>query len=243
MTRFETTRWSVVALARGTTVDARAALDSLCRAYRPPVLAYIRARGYTLDAEDLAQTFFAKFIEETYHATADPARGRFRAFLLTALKRFLIKSDIETNTIKRGGAIRFDALVENTRPGTSVEATMVDDTTPEQVFERGWVIAVLDAAMMRLRAEAAQAGKSAMFDRLSEFLSERPDEAEYERAAAALNMRRNTVAVAVHRLRNRLRDLVRDELKQTTTGREELAAELRELRSELPVLLDRTPSV
>jgi RNA polymerase sigma-70 factor (ECF subfamily) len=236
MTRFDTTRWSVVARARGTSPDARTALESLCRAYRPPVLAYIRARGYPAEtAEDLAQNFFERFLEDAYHAIADPARGRFRAFLLTALKRFLINSDTEARTLKRGGAVRFDALLDNSHAAAT---NMADDSTPEREFERGWVVALVDSALNRLREEARGAGKIALFDQLQEFLTETPDNADYERAAAALNMRRNTVAVAVHRLRHRLRELVRDELMQTTTGGEELAAELHELRASLPVLND-----
>ena len=241
MPRFETTRWSVVARARGTTADARTALESLCRAYRPPVLAYIRARGYPIEAaEDLAQNFFERFLEDAYHAIADPARGRFRAFLLTALKRFLINSEAEARTLKRGGAARFDALLDNSQAAAG--ANMVDDSTPEREFERGWIIALVDSALNRLRGEAESAGKGAVFEQLKEFLSEAPDDADYERAAAALGMRRNTVAVAVHRLRHRLRELVRDELMQTTTGGEELAAELQELRAGLPVLNDPRPA-
>ena len=238
MTRFETTRWSVVARARGTTPDARAALESLCRVYRPPVLAYIRARGYTLEAaEDLAQAFFTQFLEDAYHAIADPTRGRFLAFLLTALKRFISNSEADARALKRGGAVRFDPIVQDSQ--AAVAAAMVDTSSPEREFERGWVIAILDTALNRLREEAEQAGKLALFEHLHEFLSERPDDADYERAAAALNMRRNTIAVAVHRLRHRLRELVREELRQTTAGHAELDAELRELRAGLPVLTER----
>lgn len=228
MARFDSTQWSLVLLARGTTPDARTALDRLCRAYRPPVAAYIRSRGYRADAvEDLVQTFFAHFIEDAYHATADPAPGRFRAFLLTALKRFLINVDIESQTLKRGGHVRIESLDSD-----GAEVGNVSDG-PEREFERSWAMTVLDASLRRLRDEAKDAGKLPMFDQLREFLVEPPDEADYARAADALNLRRNTLAVAVHRLRHRLRELVREELKQTTSGREELEAELRALRSTL----------
>ena len=232
MTRFDTTRWSMVVRARGETRDARDALGSLCRAYRPPVVAYIRSRGHSGDAaEDLAQTFFARFLEDAYHTVADPARGRFRAFLLTALKRFLINADIEAKTIKRGGGVRIDVLADDAPSGSD---WLIDSASPERAFERSWAVAVLDAAMHRLRDEAEQAGKRELFEQLREFLTERPDEADYARAAAALNLRRNTLAVAVHRLRHRLRELVREELAQTTVGKDELDAELCELRATLP---------
>ena len=232
MTRFDTTRWSMVVRARGESRDARDALGSLCRAYRPPVVAYIRSRGYAGDAaEDLAQTFFERFLEDAYHTVADPARGRFRAFLLTALKRFLINADAEAHALKRGGGMRMDVLADNAPSGSD---WLINSASPERAFERSWAIAVLDAAMRRLREEAEQAGKGELFDQLREFLTERPDEADYARAAAALNLRRNTLAVAVHRMRHRLRELVRQELAQTTACKDDLEAELRELRATLP---------
>lgn len=229
MTRFDSTQWSMVLRARGSNGEARAALDTLCRVYRPPVLAYIRGRGYSSDAaDDLAQTFFARLLEEQYHAAADPARGRFRAFLLTALKRFLINSETHARTLKRGGGTRTETFDED--DGEHLSST---DDGPERAFERSWAVTLLDAALRRLRVEAAEAGKAEMFEQLQEFLTEAPDEPDYARAATALNLRRNTLAVAVHRLRHRLRELVREELLQTTAGREDLESELRVLRSTL----------
>ena len=230
MTRFDSTQWSMVLRARGSNASARAALETLCRVYRPPVLAYIRGRGYSSDAaDDLAQAFFARLLEEEYYAAADPSRGRFRAFLLTALKRFLINSDVHARTLKRGGGTRIERMDDG---DSDVEYVSSDDG-PERAFERSWAMTLLDAAMRRLRAEAEQAGRRAMFDELQEFLTEAPDEADYERAAVALGMRRNTLAVAVHRLRNRLRELVRAELLQTTAGREDLQSEMRVLHATL----------
>jgi DNA-directed RNA polymerase specialized sigma24 family protein len=229
MTRFDSTHWSIVLRARGSDDDARLALDHLCRTYRPPVLAYIRSRGYNSDAvEDLAQSFFARFLEDAYHVTAEPSRGRFRAFLLTALKRFLINSDAEAHAQKRGGGVRIDRLDDS-----DAHSIGSDADGPERAFERSWAVTVLDGAMRRLRAEADTAGKGEMFDQLREFLTEAPDEADYSRVADALHLRRNTLAVAVHRLRHRLRALVREELQQTTAGRDDLESELRMLRATL----------
>lgn len=228
MGRFETTRWSVVLRAHGDTGDARAALEQLCRTYRPPVLAFVRFRGYPADAaEDLTQAFFTRFIERAWYSSADPERGRFRSFLLTALKRFLIDADAEAATLKRGGGFRFELL--------DGDAGCVDAAgeTPDAAFEREWAHAVLRAALARLRAEAEQAGKLELFRRLGEFLIERPGEAEYARAAEDLHLRRNTLAVAVHRMRHRLRDLVREELMETTSNRTELEEELRTLRGSM----------
>jgi len=237
MTRFDSTQWSLVLRARGSSPDARSALDNLCRAYRPPVLAYIRGRGYNGDAaEDLAQTFFTRFLEDAYHATADPTRGRFRAFLLTALKRFLINAEAEVRTLKRGGGARIHRLDDSGLNADQIAST--DSLSPEREFERTWAMTVLNAALRRLRAEADGAGKGKLFEQLREFLTEPPDEEDYARVAAALGLRRNTLAVAVHRLRHRLQELVREELLQTTAAREDLDAELRELRATLAGVVD-----
>jgi len=236
MSRFDTTRWSIVLRARGEAGEARVALQALCMRYRPPVLAYIRRRGYGAEsAEDLTQTFFTRFLEQAYHAAADPARGRFRAFLLTALKRFLIDSDEENRAQKRGGHVQFKSL-DDALSGTSLER-IADHQSPETAFERDWAATVLEAAMSRLRTEADEAGKQQLFDHLSQFLLERPDDADYERIADTLKLRRNTLAVAVHRLRQRLRELVRDELAQTTSDRSELESELRQLRTALSTVM------
>lgn len=238
MAHFDTTHWSVVLRARGDEADARVALEALCRTYRPPVLAYVRRRGYTPDAaEDLAQTFFTRFLELAYHANADPQRGRFRAFLLTALKRFLIDSDAQAAAQKRGGNFHFRSLDSSGVNEHDILNHITDDDTPEHAFERSWAIALLDSAMHKLREEADKAGKAGLFDRLSEFLTDRPDETDYERVAVELNMRRNTLAVAVHRLRHRLRELVRTELADTTMDAGEMQSELRELRGALNVVM------
>lgn len=228
MGRFDTTRWSIVLRAAGGPADARVALESLCRTYRPPVLAYIRSRGRAPDAaEDLTQAFFTRFIERAWYASADPDRGRFRSFLLTLLKRFLVDADDEAHAQKRGGKVRFESAEE-------VGEAVVDGAgSPEEIFEREWARAVLGAAFARLRTEAKAAGKLALFESLSEFLAERPDEADYARVAESLHLRRNTIAVAVHRLRHRLRDLVREELAETTAGRADMDTELHALRDAL----------
>jgi RNA polymerase sigma factor (sigma-70 family) len=231
MSRFNTTQWSVVLGAGGTGDDARAALESLCRTYRPPVLAYICSRGYSSDvAEDLTQSFFARFLERGDYAEADPLRGRFRAYLLTSIKHFLINTTAEAHTVKRGGRIQFESIDNK---GADDNSLAPDGSNPEQVFEQAWALVVIDAALRRLRKEAQLAGKGALFDHLRDFLAEQPDEADYSRLAAALKLRRNTVAVSVHRLRQRLRELVREEVEQTAADHSAFEIELRELRGAL----------
>lgn len=214
--------------ARDGAAGSRIALETLCRTYRAPVLAYVRGHVHAPgSAEDLTQAFFMRFLEREWHAAADPGRGRFRTFLLTALKRFLVDADAEARAQKRGGRYRFESLDEDGAPPVTAHGA------PEQNFDRAWAAAVLDAAWTRLRGEAERAGKRELFERLSEFLVEAPDESDYTRVAAALGLRRNTLAVAVHRLRRRLRELVREELAETVDGPEALEQELRALRGAL----------
>jgi RNA polymerase sigma factor (sigma-70 family) len=237
VTRFETTRWSIVLQARGETPLARQALEELCRTYRSPVIAYVRSRGSgSDDAEDRCQAFFTYFIERAAYATADPARGSFRAFLLTALRRFLADVDAHARAQKRAGNLHTQSL-DALDDSASVALAAVGDDTPERAFERAWAEAALRAAMRRLQAETAAAGRGAFFEQMCEFLVERPSESDYARVAAALGMRRNTVAVAVHRLRLRLRELVREELADTAAEPDGAQAEFDKLRPSFAALM------
>ncbi len=231
MSRFDTTRWSIVLQARGDAQHARTALEALCRIYRPPVLTYVRSRGYPPDvAEDLVQAFFLRFLDQSWHDGADRERGRFRTYLLTILKRYLISSDVASHAIKRGGTVRIDSLDEEAGVAPAPEGE-----GPEQAFERAWAVTVLGRALTQLRDEAEHVGKRDLFDALREFLVERPDEAEYARVAERLGLRRNTLAVAVHRMRHRLGELVRQELAETTSADASLEQELHELRGALGI--------
>lgn len=236
MTRFQTTRWNVVLQARDGTAQARQALEELCRTYRSPVIAYFRSRGRNADeAEDLGQTFFAGFIERALHSRADPARGSFRGFLLTALKFFLKEDGARAHAQKRGGNVRLQSL--DGLDDSSEAANVADRDTPDQAFERAWAEAALRAAMRRLQAETAAAGKSALFDQLCEFLIDRPSEEDYARVAGVLKIRRNTVAVSVHRLRLRLRELLREELADTAADAEGFRRELDQLRHSIATVV------
>jgi RNA polymerase sigma-70 factor (ECF subfamily) len=223
---FATTRWSLILEARAQSTDARAALSQLCSAYRAPVLAFVRQRGMQREqAEDLTQEFFEHFLAERIHQGADPERGRFRSYLLAALRHFLSDRSAAAATIKRGGGFSHESMDES--------HDLAGDDTPERAFERRWALTVLARAMDRLRQEAEEAGKRALFDGLQEFLLEQPSRDDYERVSEKLGMRRNTLAVAVHRMRERLRELVRAELADTVTEAREVEAELGALRQVL----------
>jgi RNA polymerase sigma-70 factor (ECF subfamily) len=199
-------------------------------------MSYIRSQGYAAETtEDLTQTFFVHFIEDAYHASVDPLHGCFRAFLLVALKRFLIKAEARAHTLKRGGLASIRRLDDSQ---SGIKQIAAEGVSPEKAFEQSWASTVVQTALDKLRKEAADAGKLAMFEQLSEFLTEGPDRVDYERVARDLKLRRNTLSVAVHRLRRRLRELVRMELARTTAGRKDLESEMRDLQSALTGVLE-----
>lgn len=225
---FRTTQWSVVLASRSGDLHSRAALEALCSAYREPVLAFIRRQPRFRDqAEDLTQAFFLDFLAARTHAAADPLRGRFRNFLLGALKHFLSHAAAHAGAARRGGGVQMQSL---DAPG-AVEPPDGDD--PELAFERAWAMTVLRRAFAKLHAEAVAAGKERLYAAAAEFVLEPPEPARYAEVAALLGMRRNTFAVAVHRMRERLRTLVRAELAETVANAAELDDEQMVLRRAL----------
>lgn len=215
--------------ARGEPAQARQALEAICRNYRRPVLAFIRHRGHgPVEAEDLTQEFFARLLERRWDTLADPARGRFRAFLLTSLKHFLANARASSVAAKRGSG---QAAVALDDAAHALAASDAD--SPDQVFERAWALTVIERAFERLREEAGRAGKLALLERLEPFLGEGAEPADYRRLGETLGLRPNTVAVAVHRLRARLRELVREELADQSDGPLAVEQELRAMRSAL----------
>lgn len=221
MSGFQDTRWSLIAAAREHPQRARQALEQLCRAYRPPVLAYLRRSGMAgNDAEDLTQAFFVHFLERGWYAEADPQRGRFRSLLLTALRRFVIDQRLHEGAQKRSAPqIGDDAL----------DRIADENDTPDIAFARAWLGTVIGHAMNRLQDEWNHAGKREQFERLAPLL-EHADSHELQALAASTGARSNTLAVQVHRMRQRLRELVRLELLQTVGSHEALEQELAELR-------------
>ncbi len=208
MSGFETTQWSMILDCGRDSSDGRIALDRLCRRYRAPVLAYLRRQGLANeDAEDRTQAFFAHLLGKRLHEAADPARGRFRSFLLGSLKHFLVSEHRRDHAGKRGGEAQHLPLDAITEPHS--------EDTPELAFEREWARALLLQATRRLREEARAAGKEPLFRALQGFLFESPDPDDYARVSQQLGMARNTVAVAVHRLRQRLQELITAEVADT----------------------------
>ena len=230
MARFATTRWSLIEHARTDPVLARDALETLCRDYRPPVLAYIRHSGFQRnDAEDLTQEFFVGFIERRWYLGADRERGRFRNLLLTALQRFLSDRRAHDRAAKRGGGLVALPLETTVLPASP--------DSPESAFTRVWALTVLNHALQRLSREWISAGREEQFMQLVGFLEVRASDHEFGQLADRLGVRHNTLAVQLHRMRARLRQLTREELLQTVGNPDALEEELAELRDSLePVL-------
>jgi RNA polymerase sigma-70 factor (ECF subfamily) len=227
---FVTTHWSVVMAAGSSdTTDARQALTKLCQAYWYPLYAYLRRRGFSPpDAEDLTQEFFARFLEHNWVADADREKGRFRTFLLSAMKHFLANEWDKARAQKRGGGVALLPLEFGTAE-TRYSHESADHDTPEQHFERRWALTLLETVAERLRREYDQEGRSELFAALHPCLVGDRTSQPYEELAKRLNMSEPAVKSAVHRLRQRYRQLLREEIAETVNGPGEVDTELRHL--------------
>ncbi len=227
---FVTTHWSVVAKAAADdTTAARRALDQLCRTYWYPLYAYVRRSGHSPEqAQDLTQEFFARVLQLHWLAQADPAKGRFRSFLLTLLKRFLANEWDRSHARKRGGHVElvpFDVRQGETR----YQAEPVDNVTPEQTFERRWAIALLDQVLEKLEQRQVAQGKAELFARLKPCLLGDGSALPCAQLAEALGMTETAVKVAVHRLRREYRQLLREEIASTVRSPRDVVTEMHHL--------------
>ena len=227
---FVTTHWSVVLTARRSdTTRAQAALCRLCQAYWYPLYAYVRRRGYQAhDAQDLTQEFFARLLAQNWLAQADRDRGRFRTFLLAALSHFLANEWDKARAQKRGGGVQIVPLQLDTAE-TRYGHEPADPLTPEQSFERRWALALLDEVLKRLGQEHAAAGTEKLFDLLKPCLVGDRQAQPYAALAAELGMTEGAVKMAVHRLRQRYRQLLREEIANTVADPVEVTEEMHHL--------------
>lgn len=211
---FRTTRWTQVLAARGESPEARSALSELCAAYYQPVFHFLQREGRTDDAaRELTHEFFARVLGHQSLAGADPQRGRFRSYLLSAVKHFVADLRDREHTAKRGGGVEHESLHAGT--DTSPGVDVPDTTTADVGFDREWAMTVLDRALKALAKEQASIGKTRDFEVLKPWLTGEAAAQPQAKAAHELGMTEGAVKVAIHRLRRRFRDLVKSEIAQT----------------------------
>jgi RNA polymerase sigma factor (sigma-70 family) len=226
---FATTHWSLVLAAAGNSPAARQALAALCQTYWYPLYAYARSRGHRVeDAQDLTQEFFARLLARNWLERADRDKGRFRSFLLGAMNHFLADEWDKLRTQKRGGGMTFLPLEFETAE-SRYSREPFHNATPENEFEHRWAIALLEHVVNRLRLEYENDGRAVLFALLNPCLVGDRTDQPYAEIALKLGSSEGTVKSAVHRLRQRYRQLLREEIASTVGGPGEVEDELRHL--------------
>jgi RNA polymerase sigma-70 factor (ECF subfamily) len=226
---FMATRWSVVLQARRGSTGRREALEQLCSTYWLPIYGYLRRCGNSpADAEDLTQSFFVHLIESDFLDRPDPGRGRFRGYLIGALKHFLGAHFERLSARKRGGGIEFVdwTSIDAEREFNSVDQPQLD---PSQAYETNFALALMARALRRLEEEQIAAGKARQFAALKPFLSVSPNRGDYETIARELAASRAAVAVWVHRLNQRYSEIVKLEVAATVEDPADAKEELHSL--------------
>ena len=227
---FATAHWSdVLASKQGDSSEAAAALEKLCRTYWYPLYAFLRREGRSPhDAQDLTQGFFAHLLQRDFLENVGPQRGKFRSFLLAALKHFLSDEWDKARAEKCGGGQTFISLEAHN--AEELYLLEPDPGAPaEQIFEQRWALTLLAQALARLREEFVAAGKTREFDHLRVFLSNPTTDGAYDAVAVNLELAVDTVAVKVHRLRQRYGELIRAEIAQTVASPADIEEELQHL--------------
>jgi RNA polymerase sigma-70 factor (ECF subfamily) len=206
---------------------SRDALQTLCQGYWTPLYAFVRRLGNSPhDAQDLTQEFFARLLQKDWLGSVERERGRFRTFLIMALKRFVANEWDKACTARRGGgqaAVPLDAQL--------AERLYLADTRPalsaDLLYERRWALTLLEQTMARLRAEYESDGRGADFAQLKGYLTAERGSIPYEEIARQSGIGEGAVRVAVHRLRKRFRDLFRALVADTVSAEEDVDAEMR----------------
>jgi RNA polymerase sigma-70 factor (ECF subfamily) len=230
---FATTQWSIVLTAQSRSPAADQALEKLCRTYWWPLYGFVRRNGYgPEEAQDLTQGFFALLLERRDLDVVRQEKGRLRSYLLVSLKNFLAKARRRELAVKRGegrALIPLDELLAR----ESADLEPADSLTADRIFERRWALTLLEQVLTRLEREYQLAGNAKLFDCLKEFLSDEPGRRSQADLAAGLGMTENAIKQAFHRLRQRYRQLLRDEIAQTVAVPGDVEDELRHFISVL----------
>jgi RNA polymerase sigma factor (sigma-70 family) len=215
----------------GSDTEARRALEVLCGTYWEPLYAYLRHQGYSADeARDLIQGYFTVLLEKDFLADVDPAKGRFRSFLLVSLRHFVAHERDRARAEKRGGQttiLSLDVEGAERRFGLQSPAGM----TPEEVFEQRWAVTIMNRALTRLRKDSAESGRAPQFEVLRQYLTSAEASVSYREAARELGMTEGAVKMAVHRLRQRFGQVLRAEVAETVVDPADVEDELRQLLS------------
>jgi RNA polymerase sigma-70 factor (ECF subfamily) len=232
--RFDTTRWSLVLTARdGCATEGRDALAALCSAYWYPLYAFVRRKGHDAEAaQDVVQGFFARLLEKGDLAGVDPGKGKFRSFLMASCTHYLANQRDRQRARKRGSGktpIPIDRLSAEDRYDREPSHGM----TAERLFERNWAITLLDQVLNRLRDEQERAGKARQFEALRPALLGGAERVPFARIAAELELSEEAARASAHRLRRRLRELVREEVARTIGDDADVEEEIRALFSAL----------
>ena len=229
---FVTTHWSVVLTARDeNSSKSSEALEALCRTYWFPLYAFVRRQGRNPhDAQDLTQEFFARLLEKDYLKSATQEKGRFRTFLLMALKRFLANEWDRQSAQKRGGAVRVVPIDPEFAESRFV-AGPAHELQPDLLFDRQWACTLLERTMARLHEEYVATGRAKLFELLRGCIAKDESALPYAEIATRLNLTEPAVKMAVQRLRARYREILRTEIADTVTGPEEVEEEIRHLFS------------
>jgi RNA polymerase sigma factor (sigma-70 family) len=230
---FTTTHWSVVLEAQSESPAAQEALEKLCRTYWWPIYGFVRRHGYSPEeAQDLTQGFFALLLERRDLDAVRREKGRLRSYLLASVKNFLAKAHRHTMTVKRGegrALVPLDELLAR----ELADLEPADTLTADRIFERRWALTLLEQVLTRLESEHRSAGNAQLFDCLKEFLSDEPGRRSQAEVAAELGMTENAVKQAFHRIRQRYRQLLHDEIAQTVAVPGDVEDELRHFISVL----------
>jgi RNA polymerase sigma factor (sigma-70 family) len=226
---FASTHWSVVLAAGRNDSRAHDALARLCETYWYPLYAYARRRGCSPhDSQDLTQEFFARLLKGNWVAKADRHRGRFRSFLLSAMKHFMANEWNRSHAQKRGGGQPIHSLDDNSAE-RRYELEPVESATPESLFERRWALTLLDTVLARLEDEHRREGKLAWLEAMRPALTADHGSIDYATMARQLDLTQTAARVAVHRLRHRYRQLIRTEVARTVASSLEVETEMRHL--------------
>lgn len=218
-----------MAASEDDSLPARNALETLCRTYWPPVYVYVRRRGYAdAEAKDLTQDFFSRLVAKDEFRLADRSKGKFRGFLLSRLDYFLAREWRRTRRLKRGGDFTF-VSVDQISADERDHLEPADHETPERKFLRQWALTVLKQAMNALQSECEANGKGDLFREARGLISGERHGAAYAEISRTLAMSEGSVRVAVHRLRQRYGELLRNEVAQTVNSESEVDEELRYL--------------